>query len=288
MADDWLTGFECDKSLSTDRNLEIIRRKFPTHCPFHIAHNILGGIFSAHDACTVAPFGGGDCAHGSHADPARTAEAKKCHKSQLAFGKTLQLQLGFSRRAGSSKLHDGCILCQELEFGIACTSCGRAWARSRRRGARPAAADDAAWAAMCRMELQQQGGGDGGEKYGEEDGEEEEEYGNWSYAYGHESCAYDGREGGGAEDWEDKEEYGPGEEEGEKSSESSSGAEEGPPLKQARVQAPAAGPSGTAAPPADTTTLELRLELSQSHVRRLELELKIAKKELEEALKRLE
>ena len=54
-----LTGFECDKSLATKRNLVIIRRKFPDFCHFHLAHNYLGLSFEQHAAGTVAPFGGG-------------------------------------------------------------------------------------------------------------------------------------------------------------------------------------------------------------------------------------
>lgn len=68
----------CDKSLATDPgNLEIIRRKFPGFCRFHVAHNVLGGSFERHGACTAAPVSGGDCEHGSHTDPTTTAEARK-------------------------------------------------------------------------------------------------------------------------------------------------------------------------------------------------------------------
>ena len=56
MSDSWLTSFECDKSLATTRNLELIRRKFPSFCRYHIAHNVLGGSFERYDACTAAPL----------------------------------------------------------------------------------------------------------------------------------------------------------------------------------------------------------------------------------------
>ena len=128
-----LTSYAC-RSLSTPRNLVVVQRKYPGHCPYHITHNILGGHFDRHHSCTVAPFADGTCAHGSHSDPAHSTEAMGC-RLQVAVGKTLQYPLGFSRRAGSSKLHDGCYLCTfNDQFDVACASCGRAWVRSRRKG----------------------------------------------------------------------------------------------------------------------------------------------------------
>lgn len=101
-----LTSYAC-RSLSTPRNLGVVRRKYPGHCPYHITHNVLGGHFSRHGSCTVEPFADGACVHGSHSDQARSTEAMGC-SLQVAVGKTLQMPLGFSRRAGSTKLHDGC------------------------------------------------------------------------------------------------------------------------------------------------------------------------------------
>ena len=266
-----LTGFEGDKSLATDRNLELIRRKFPDHCRFHIAHNILGGSFEQHGACTAVPFGNGQCTNGSHADPASTAIAREQHKSQIAIGKTLQLPLGFSRRAGSSKLADGCMLCPDNDFDEACISCGRAWVRSRRKGSRPVAADDAAWYKMCQMRLREQGGGGGQEYQGEDP---------W----------YDNQEGGGEEEWWDEEE-GPGEEEEDSASDSgsSSGEAAQPPAKRARDEsiAPTAL-SEPAVPPGGAAMLELQLEASRATVRALEAELKLVKRERDDAVKRLE
>ena len=106
-SEDGLTSFAC-RSLSTPRNLGIIRRKFPEHCPYHVTHNVLGGNFDRHGSCTVAPFSDGTCTHGSHTDPALSSRTEG-FKSQVAVGKTLQLPLGLSRRAGSSNLHDGCL-----------------------------------------------------------------------------------------------------------------------------------------------------------------------------------
>ena len=271
MPESGLTGFECDKSLATERNLELIRRKFPDFCRFHIAQNVLGGRFEQHGACTVAPFGGGICTHGSHADPASTAVARDQHKSQVAFGKTLQLPLGFSRRAGSSKLADGCLLCVDNDFNEACTSCGRSWVPSRRKGSRPVPADDAAWHKWCQVELERQGGGGGQEYHGEDQG----------YGY---------QEGGGEEEWWNEEE-GPGEEEEDSASDSgsSSGEAAQPPAKRARDEsiAPTAL-SEPAGPPGGAAMLELQLEASRATVRALEAELKLVKRERDDAVKRLE
>ena len=266
-----LTGFECDKSLATDRNLELIRRKFPDHCRFHIAHNILGGSFEQHGACTAVPFGNGQCTNGSHADPRSTAIAREQHKSQLAFGKTLQLPLGFSRRAGSSKLADGCLLCVDNGFNEACTSCGRSWVPSRRKGSRPVRADDAAWHRWCQMELERQGGS-GGQGYQGED--------HW----------YGDQEGGGEEEWYGEEE-GPGEEEEDSASDSgsSSGEAAQPPAKRARDESTApTALSEPAVPPNGVAMLELQLEASRATVRALEAELKLVKRERDDAVKRLE
>jgi hypothetical protein len=294
MADKGLTGFACEKSLATDRNLEITRRKFPSFCCYHLAHNILGGRFEQHSACTVAPFSGGVCAYGSHADPASTAAARESRKSQVALGKTLQLPLGFSRRAGSSKLTDGCICCQGLDFDEACTSCGRAWISSRRTSAKPVAADDAAWYKWCQKELQRQDeeGGDGSEDYKEEDDG------------GHPPYGYDGHEGGGEEEWQGEEAYegeewyeewndhggegGGGEEDSESTSESSSGEAE-PSPKRARIEhaMPSAIPGASAAQASEVLTLRLQLEAAQANNRALEAELKLAKTERDAALARL-
>ena len=266
-----LTSFECDKSLATDRNLELIRRKFPDHCRFHIAHNVLGGKFEQHGACTVAPFGNGICTHGSHADPASTTVAQEQRRSQVSCEKILQLPLGFSRQAGSSKLADGCGLCETLDFDVACTSCGRSWVRSRRKGSKPVAADDAAWHTRCQQGLQQQGGDD----YDE---------------YGEEAPWFGNHEGGGEKEWWDEED-GPGEEEEDSASDSdsSSGEAAQPPAKRARVEPIAPTALGEpAAPTSGVAMLELQLEASRATVRALEAELKLVKRERDDAVKRLE
>ena len=271
-----LTSVAC-RSLSTPRNLEVIRRKYPGLCPYHITHNILGLNFEQHGSCTARPFSDGVCVHGRHSDPALSAEARSC-KGQVAVGKTLQLPLGLSRRAGSSKLVDGCVACNaESEFDTACVACGRAWTRSRRLGSRPVAADDAAYYKWCSVEIQRQGGHvDGGEDGGGGRWQEEEE---WE-AEGEEW--YGEEEYGGEEEGYEEAEWGQEEDEPEESGSdsSSSGAEE-PPAKRARDEA---GPSSVS-PPAQDAALRLRLEAALATVRALEAELKLAKGERD--LKRL-
>ena len=284
---DGLTSYAC-RSLATPRNLGIIRRKYPRHCPYHVTHNILGGYFDRHVLCTVAPFSDGACLHGSHANPAQSAEAEGC-RSQVAVGKTLQLPLGLSRRAGSTKLHDGCALCiQNDECDVACMSCGRAWVRSRRKGSRPVRADEAAYAANARLVLDAEGGGswehqqeggayqDGGD--GQEEnwggGEEEEEQEEW---WGEEDEQWDEEE-----EPEGEEGYG---DDGESSESSSSGEEESPP-KRARVD-PGAPPAALPPPASrDAETLALKLEAALANARALEAELKLVKRERDDARKR--
>ena len=292
MGDDGLAAVSCN-ALTTPRNLGVVRRSFPGLCPYFITHNILGENFDRHDSCTSEPFSGGSCAHGTHANPS-SVSAKGC-KGQVAAGQVLQLSLGFSRRAGSSKLYEGCEACSDLELDVACYSCGRAWRRSRRRGSRPYAAGANAWNAMAERQLRTGGGSGGG---GQADGQ----YGDGSHM-GYEADAY-GQHGGwqheerygeeGEEEWYGEEE-GPGEEEDyeggggyeeSESSGSSSSGEEEPPHKRARAEP---GPSGAAAPPAastDSATLVLKLEAAQANVRALEAELALVKRERDDALKR--
>ena len=271
----------------------MIRRKYPGHCPYHLTHNVLGMHFGQHESCTAAPFSSGACAHGSHSDPAYSAEARSC-KGQVAAGKTLQLPLGLSRRAGSTKLHDGCLLChRNNEFDVACMACGRAWTRSRRRGSRPVAADDAAWYAWCQAEMARQGGDGGASGSGGQASRGWEEHEDEWYGKSAEHWEQYGEEGG--EDWEEEEEElgeegdyegGGGCEESESSGSSSSGEEEPPRSKRARAEP---GPSSAAAPltdSSDAAMLALRLEAAQATVRALEMELKLVKSERDAALKR--
>jgi hypothetical protein len=282
--------------MATPRNLGVIRRKYPGLCPYQVAHNVLGGHFDRHDACTAAPFCDGVCVHGSHSDPARSAEARGC-KDQTAKWKILQLALGFSRRAGSTKLHDGCAECNEEEsLDVACMSCGRAWQASRRKGSRPVAADYAACNATYRRELDRRGGEGGGRQYQGSQQEEEEQEGPYGGQY-HGGNGYDQEEDGGygydeEEDWEggyhgDGGEGDDGEEDSEYSSESSSGEAE-PPAKRTREEyAPSTTtPITSAAQPSEVSTLRLQLEASQANVRALQAELKLAKNERDAALAR--
>ena len=282
-----LTSYAC-RSLATPRNLGIIRRKYPGHCPYHVTHNILGGHFDRHVSCS----------HGSHANPAQSAEAVSC-RSQVAVGKTLQLPLGLSRKAGSTKLHDGCAACiQNDEYGVACMSCGRAWVRSRRKGSRPVPADEAAYAANARHCLGVEGDGEDHQQEGEQPddgwgGGSQEAYtadgygqqGGWQREEAYEEEGEE--EWYGEEEGDEEEDYegGGGYEESWSSGSSSSGEEE-PPHKRARAEP---GPSGAAAPPAastDSATLVLKLEAAQANVRALEAELALVKRERDDALKR--
>ena len=188
-------------------------------------------------------------------------------RSQIAVGKTLQLPLGFSRRAGSTKLHAGCYLCvYNDQYDVACASCRRAWVRSRRKGSRPVPADGAANAAYARQVLEAEGdsswqqdwhGGwprdDGGQEQEEEWQEEEWQGGEWqeeewqeeewreveaqrddTEGYEEEEEWEEGeeeKEWEEEEEWEEQEDAQPGD--AQESDSSSSGAEE-PPAKRAR------------------------------------------------------
>ena len=292
MGDDGLAAVSCN-ALTTPRNLGVVRRSFPGLCPYFITHNILGENFDRHDSCTSEPFSGGSCAHGAHANPA-SINAKGC-KNQVAIGHAVQLPLGFSRRAGSTKLYEGCVACSDLELDVACYSCGRAWRRSRRRGSRPYAAGRNAWNAMAQRQLGTGSGSGGGGQYehgyggGGQEAYEADRYGQQG-GWQHEETY----EEEGEEEWYGEEE-GPGEEEGygggggydeSESSDSSSSGEEESPHKRARA---GPGPSGAAAPPAsssDSATLALKLEAAQANIRALEAELKLVKRERDDALER--
>jgi hypothetical protein len=293
MSDQGLTSVRCG-SLATPRNLVVIRRKYPGHCPYHIADNLLGGSFNRNGACTTAPFSDGACVHGAHSNPELTDGAKDC-KSQTAFWKLLQLPLGFSRRADSTKLYDGCRDCiKEDAENVACMSCGRAWVPSRRKGSRPVAADYDACSAFYRTELDRISGEEGG--YEGQDGQQDSQEYEGQYAE-----QYNGRYGGngghyggdeeeeGEEAWyDDGDEGGEGEEDSESSSESSSGEAE-PPAKRAHIEhaLPSAMSSASVAQAPEVHTLRLQLEAAQANNRALEAELKLAKSERDAALARL-
>ena len=301
MASDQLTSVVCD-ALSTARNVEVVRRSIPGYCPYFITHNLLGWNFDRHSKCTVAPFQSeAVCSHGSHGNPTKPGVVKGSLQ-QTAVGKTLQLPMGFSRMAGSTKLHSGCTACEGLDYDVACTACGRAWAHSRRKGARPYAADQAAWDARSRCDLQESGAA--AEQYGADRWDEEDEHpspqewqdghGVWhGGGYGEDDAGYEEEgpyeeEGGYGEEDGGYGEEDPGEEEedgsgSESSSSSSSGEDEQVSHKRPRAEPGPSSASGAPATP-EANVLTLQLEVANAKIKALEAQLELANMQRDTAL----
>ena len=90
MSGEGLASASCD-GLSTTRNLEMVRNRFPGCCPYFITHNVLGGRLDRHSSCTADPLSTHACEHGRHERPSGSAAknfevqiaAEECSPDQI-------------------------------------------------------------------------------------------------------------------------------------------------------------------------------------------------------------
>ena len=110
-----------------DADIELLRRRFPGHCPHHLLHNLLQLHYGRHELCTAAPFSVDMCRHGSHAKPVLTHQQIRAYAP--AEGALLLLPFGLSCRAcdGGAGLVAGCAECEILGDGDFCGGCRRVW-----------------------------------------------------------------------------------------------------------------------------------------------------------------
>ena len=110
-----------------DADLDLLHRRFPTHCPYHLLHNLLQLHFGRHEMCTAAPFSVEMCRHGTHAKPVLSQEQMRA--TAPAEGALLLLPFGLSCRACDDDvgLVAGCAECESLDDGEACGGCRRVW-----------------------------------------------------------------------------------------------------------------------------------------------------------------
>mmetsp|Transcript_52055 Transcript_52055/g.138210 ORF Transcript_52055/g.138210 Transcript_52055/m.138210 type:complete len:456 (+) Transcript_52055:409-1776(+) len=110
-----------------DADLDLLHRRFPTHCPYHLLHNLLQLHYGRHEMCTALPFSVDVCKHGSHAKPVLTHNQMRADTP--AEGGLLLLPFGLSCRACDDDvgLVAGCAECELLDDGDFCGGCRRIW-----------------------------------------------------------------------------------------------------------------------------------------------------------------
>ena len=111
-----------------EAEVDFLQRRFPSHCPHHLIHNLLNLHYSRHEPCSAAPFTNDECRHGTHARP--VLAPAQVRATAPAEGALILLPFGLSCRAcddQSAALVDGCAECELLEEGEVCGGCRRVW-----------------------------------------------------------------------------------------------------------------------------------------------------------------
>ena len=114
-------------SWKKNADIDLLKHRFPGHCPHHLLHNLLQLHYGRHELCTAAPFSVDMCRHGTHAKPVLSPAQMRADAP--AEGALLLLPFGLSCRACDDDvgLVAGCAECELLDDGDFCGGCRRFW-----------------------------------------------------------------------------------------------------------------------------------------------------------------